>query len=536
MVNAAQQIRADGRLLNTLTGLGGEADKSNYLIPKSTTRFAQPWLDDLAQEWPLSEICRALPEAATSKWCELTFSQGDDDQQEVVEAFSGYRNRVGAIEKADLDRDDDELSSDAAVFGEALFLANCYHGAAIVMSIDDGRPPWEPVDLKNIKSIRSIEPMDSFQVFPDLTTTWNPLKATHYQIFFSGLGAEAFASSLSEGVARGAAGAYLKVHKSRVIRLPGQRLTPSARRMNRGWDGSMIEKCWESYSRWESAQSEVQALIADYSLFVYKMAGFAEMVTEEGAEADLSKRIATFRMMANMAGGLILDKEDEDVQFVTRQFGNLDTLVAGFRDSLIGVSGLPHTILFGESPSGLGATGESEQRTWAGQVSTYQATLKPRIKRLYRLIWLAKDGPTKGVEPEGWDINFPSIYEPSLEEELAARSSQAELDGSYKEMGVITESEVRKSRFGNPGAAFSFGYLLDDKEWEESREAAKQAQPGPLPERSGQPEDEKNPPAGEEAAADEEKEAIAAEERKDRGSGRFIRANAPYARLLNARR
>lgn len=491
--------RNDGALINTLTGMGTDRSKAAFTqVGLSSANYhVQTELDQLAEAWPLNEICRALPEAATNKWCHVTLSKEKDG---VIEAFNKYRDRIGARTSGGEDHIDHDLTSDAAIFSEAGFLANCYHGSAIVLNIDDGRPPWEPIDLGKIKTISGLVVLDSYQLEPDFAGVWNPIYATHYNMLtpLGTVGPEV----LGKGFAQVAGFRSFKIHASRVIRFPGVRTTTNGRRFNRGWDGSLLGKVWDAYRRWESSQASVEELLADYSLFVYKMKGLSEMITEEGVEQDLGRRVESFRLMASVMKGLMIDAEEESVEWLTRSFNGIREITDSFRDTLIGASGIPHTVLFGESPSGLGATGESEQRTWAQQVATYQSTVvKPRLKRLYRLIWLAKDGPTKGKEPEGWDVTFPSIYEPTESEIISNRAAIAGADQSYKDMGVLAPEEIRQSRFGGPN--WSYEVTLDDAAYKKAQEEAA-AQQGGAP---AEPEFPEDAPLDEEVGFEEEFEA-----------------------------
>jgi hypothetical protein len=208
--------------------------------------------------------------------------------------------------------------------------------------------------------------------------------------------------------------------------------------------------------------------VKDYSLFVYQVAGFGDMMTE-GNEAAIRQRITSLQMMASLMGGVVLDKDEESVNFVSRQFSGLNDLIGSYRDMLIGALGIPHTILFGESPSGLGATGESEEKTWAKKVGAYQEGWPlAALNRIYQLIFLAKDGPTGGKPLNGWSIAFNPLLEQTEAEKIANRSSQAQTDSVYLTAGVLVPEEVRQSRFG--GAAFSFETTLDDEAFQKAQQ------------------------------------------------------------------
>lgn len=483
-------IRNDGVLINALTGMGTASDATLYTEVGAVHRLGQGQLDQLCQVWPLNVACTAFPDAATAKGWEIAWPEGVGD--EVKKKFETYRNVVGTKTK-DSDLRDQPLASDREIIRWAGYLANVYRGAAIVLNVDDGRSPQEPIDTENIRTIREIEVLDSFQLYPGQTAIANPLKTTHYHLqvtpdWHPGL------KSMFEGRLARSGGHYsYPIHRSRVIRVPGVPVPPQVMRYNNGWDRSLLEVVWDQYSAWASMTKGVENLVKDYSLFVYQIAGFGDMMTE-GNEAAIRQRIASLQMMASIMGGVVLDKEEESVNFVSRQFSGLNDLVGSYRDILIGALGIPHTILFGESPSGLGATGESEEKTWAKKVGAYQeGWVLSALNRLYQLIFLAKDGPTGGKPLEGWSIAFNPLLEQTEAEKIANRASQAQTDNTYLQAGVLVPEEVRQSRFG--GADYSFETTLNDEAFAKAQEQGAEGGPPPA---------DGAPPAGEASEGESE--------------------------------
>ena len=115
---------------------------------------------------------------------------------------------------------------------------------------------------------------------------------------------------------------------------------------------------------------------------------------------------------------------------------------------------MPHTILLGESPSGLGATGDSEKKDWFEYVGRQQeVNFKPQLMKFFRYCFLAKDGPTRGKEPETWDIEFNPLWQMDQKKQAEVNKLNAETDKMYIENGVVDPDEVARSRFGtNEGA------------------------------------------------------------------------------------
>lgn len=460
------QQRNDGIVLESLAALRAGGGGRSAAAGDVSVSLGQARQEDLAQHWIIAAMCSAYPDEATRNGWEVTLSESEDPG--VVRAFDTYRSVIGG------ETEDEELISDLEIFAQAGYLANVHGGAAIVIGADDGQPPFEPIKTDRIKTIRFLEVMDRYEITPVLDRTNNPFRATHYRLTMPPLSrglrsseqADRLGSMFGDKKAIGAE-SFL-IHRSRVLRIPGQRV-PRRVMVERyqGWDQSLIDRVYEAFTDWRSIGKDVRNLIRDYSLFVYALDGLQEMISE-GNQERLTKRFQALREMVSVLGGAAVDSEKEKIEFIQRQFAGIPDLVDRWRDVLIGASGLPHTVLFGESPSGLGATGESEEKTWAKQAGQYQRrVIAPRLRRLFRLIWLAKDGPTGGQEPEGWGIRFHPLLEESESEKVGNLSTFVGTLSAAINGGFLLADEAR-SPFS--AAAPSFNITLDPEKWEEQQQ------------------------------------------------------------------
>lgn len=457
-------IRNDGTLINVLTGMGTSRDKSEFTGVGPAAQLEQEQQMQLAQNAFMGRVCMARPDSATQRWCEITLPEVSADEK-VIEAFNDYRNTIGG------ETEDEEMISDRDIFAWAGYLANVHRGSAIVLDVDDGLPPSEPINTKRIRSIVSAQVLDSYKIIPDLTSTNIPWNATHYDILLSTHDNNKLAAMGERVRKKGNSSlSTYRVHRSRILRIPGVPIPTDLMLRNQGWDRSLIEQVWEEFRAWKSSYTDAGSLIHDYSLFVYTLKGLGDMVIE-GQENDLRARLQVLRMMTTVLGGAAID-DTEKIEFVDRQLGGIDSLLDRFRDLWIGATGIPHTILFGESPSGLGATGESEEKTWAEAVEKYQTRVfLPRLKRLYRLIWLAKDGPTNGEEPKGWGIKFLPLRQQSEEERLAGLSSFTGAISTAINAGWLLPEEARLSF---KGGKVVYDIILDDEAWQKKQESEQQ--------------------------------------------------------------
>jgi hypothetical protein len=120
-------------------------------------------------------------------------------------------------------------------------------------------------------------------------------------------------------------------------------------------------------------------------------------------------------------GVRLFEREGQGHRQVEEEYKRESVSVAGLPEllerqhaALAGAAGMPVSLLMGQAPSGLNATGDSDIRWFYDHVAAMQEKkhLKPLpLKRLYAIIMLAKDGPTGGELPENWDIAFRPLWQ-----------------------------------------------------------------------------------------------------------------------------
>src|SRR5690348_1377510 len=114
----------------------------------------------------------------------------------------------------------------------------------------------------------------------------------------------------------------------------------------------------------------------------------------------------------------------------------------------------------GKGVAGLSATGDSDIRLFYDKIKSDQNKfLTPVLTRLCRLIMLSKNGPTNGVELEGWKIQYNPLWQMNETETANYRFTVAQTDQIYLNTGTLDPSEVAASRFG--GGSYSAETTID---------------------------------------------------------------------------
>jgi phage-related protein (TIGR01555 family) len=333
-------------------------------------------------------------------------------------------------------------------FSEVVKLQRLYGGAGLVLLIDDGLPPEEPVDINRIRSIQGYVPLSRHELIPEDFTITDYTKPSHYRI------------TTAQRLTPEQQGQYVnvRIHSSRVARFDGLYLPWNVRVRNTGWGLPVLQLVWEAYKRYESAMSGLESMTTDSDLFVHKIPGLFNRIAS-GNESDLRKRLEANNLSRSVYGGMVVDVEEE-LQFLNRALSNIATATEPFIKDLQAATGWPASILMGDSPGGLGKEGRFEERVWASIVEQWQEVYcRTAVTEIFQYILASREGPTRGRPPQKWSVSFPSIFTETDSEKATLRLQVAQIDSQYVNMGVLNAIEVREARFG--GAQYSIETTLD---------------------------------------------------------------------------
>lgn len=162
-------------------------------------------------------------------------------------------------------------------------------------------------------------------------------------------------------------------------------------------------------------------------------------------------------MAKSVLRAVVIDSEGEEFDYKARSMTGVKDLVDKGEDRLAADSGIPRTVLLGQSPTGggLGSGGEHSSNNWNKFLESFQRDqLKDPITQLSNeLATILK------IDNKDLAVTFAPTWVLSEKEEAELRAKQAETDQKYIDMGVVDVSEVRQSRFG--GDKYSIETKID---------------------------------------------------------------------------
>lgn len=477
-------IRLDAVINNTAIGLGTSRDK----LAQTTVgnRYYLHWREKqklFAGDWLIQRICSILPQKVQEAGWALKLGDKEDDktiaEMDVYVKSLFTNNKIQSTGtnipvpnlqdyEADRSMDNPTIGSVEDIFRMAQTTANVEDGCVILINVDDGRMPHEPIDPKNIRKVIGLELLKRKEVRPAWEYDRNYYDPTWYQITLE----KRTVTSKDKGGIDFSSGKQIFVHRSRILRFDGLSQAGDEQLMsNEGWNGSIIDTIWEDYKTWRVAIRSTASTLSDGSLFLYKLRNLRDLVAQ-GKENFLNRRIQIMVQHMSTMGGIAVDMNDEDVSFLSRPYTGVDNLLQTYINGIVAATGYPHTLILGDSPSGLGATGESEMRAIEDlKREAFENQYYGKLKYLYRILFLCKESPTKGKEPKEWDISYKGKYVPSQQEGLANLNAFVSALSGAIAAGFMTPDEARLSF---KGAEPRYEIILDDAAWKKQKEQAQQ--------------------------------------------------------------
>lgn len=278
------------------------------------------------------------------------------------------------------------------------------YGGAIGVLMIDGQDSATQLRLDRVGKgqFRGILPLDRWMLqptFSDLVTELGPDlgKPRSYDVIAD-----------SAGIKR------MNVHYTRCVRMEGVALPWNQRITENLWGQSVIERLFDRLVAFDSTTNGAAQLVHKAHLRTYKVKDLRDIIAAGGPALDgLVKQINMIRAFQTNEGMTLMDLEDEfDAHQYT--FSGLDNLLMQFGQQLSGATGIPLVRLFGQSPAGLNATGESDLRNYYDNIKQKQETdLRPDIKKIYEILYRS----TFGSEPsKEFEVVFRSLWQMSDEQ------------------------------------------------------------------------------------------------------------------------
>jgi len=375
-------------------GYGSQSplEATEYPLTRMTDNYAL--LNSLYRDnWVVQNVVGIIPDDMTKKWFAPAGAVGPEHLKELdrVQRVTALRERVN----------------------EGLRWGRLYGGAAgLIMIRGQEGMLGQPLELESIYpgTFQGLYILDRWQgVVPCMELVFE--------------GGEPVPAYYSITDARG--NTVAKVHHSRLVRFTGRDLPFLERVAELYWGESEVEALYNDVVKHDNVAANMAALTFRANVDTMEVQNLDQLFSVTSGEQQ--------RRFWNVMQAQSVMKSNFGMQLVNRgdQIKNTQYTFTGLQEvydsmclDLSGASRIPVTKLFGRSPAGMNATGESDLRNYYDYVDTLrEAKLRPILEKLLPVLAMS----AWGAVPDGLDITFPPLWTPTAAEvaEIALKKAQA---------------------------------------------------------------------------------------------------------------
>ena len=375
-------------------GYGSQSplEATEYPLTRMTDNYAL--LNSLYRDnWVVQNVVGIIPDDMTKKWFAPAGAVGPEHLKELerVQRVTALRERVN----------------------EGLRWGRLYGGAAgLIMIRGQEGMLGQPLELESIYpgTFQGLYILDRWQgVVPGMELVFE--------------GGEPVPAYYSITDARG--NTVAKVHHSRLVRFTGRDLPFLERVAELYWGESEVEALYNDVVKHDNVAANMAALTFRANVDTMEVQNLDPLFSVTSGEQQ--------RRFWNVMQAQSVMKSNFGMQLVNRgdQIKNTQYTFTGLQEvydsmclDLSGASRIPVTKLFGRSPAGMNATGESDLRNYYDYVDTLrEAKLRPILEKLLPVLAMS----AWGAVPDGLDITFPPLWTPTAAEvaEIALKKAQA---------------------------------------------------------------------------------------------------------------
>jgi phage-related protein (TIGR01555 family) len=346
---ALRLVRSDN-WQNVFTGLGTSRDKTQF---GSFVNLSEVRETELTALYHQSDMARRVVALKPQEMMRKGFAVNVEDDTEASSDIGTTLRKLKA----------------GVHVRDAMIWGRLYGGAAVLIGADDGGEAHEPLNESTIKSVKFLHVIDKRHLVPD---TW----------FADPLNDEHFGEPQTYRVTPRRGATNLVVHRSRMLVFGGAHTSDEERDRLGNWDHSVITAVYAQLRQFDNVWQAAEHLMSDASQAVFKIQGLMSMIA--GGQKDvLQTRMQLVDMSRSVARALLLDADGgEEFSRESSSFTDAQAMLDKFMLRLAAAAEVPVTILMGQSPAGMNATGESDFRWFYDSIATAQENeLQPQLER-----------------------------------------------------------------------------------------------------------------------------------------------------------
>jgi len=171
-----------------------------------------------------------------------------------------------------------------------------------------------------------------------------------------------------------------------------------------------------------------------------------------GRYGNIKKRIQRFALDRDNDGVMAIDKEAENIVDVSTPIGGVTEIVRQQMEIVAAMFGEPAVKLWGISPGGFNATGESDMKNHYDHVHALQERIfREPLEYVIKLLQLNK----KGAVDNALSFEFVPLSDEDQDLKARVNKTTADMYATLIDRGVITGAEARLALANDPESGFA---------------------------------------------------------------------------------
>ena len=349
--------------------------------------------------------------------------------------------------QAELDRLERKTGLRSCI-NDGLRWGRLYGGAAGLIMIDGQEDLSTPLDIEMVYpgSFKGLYILDRWQgVTPNMGLVFNGYEEIP----------ESY--SITDGQGRTVA----NVHHSRVVRFTGRNLPRIERQAELYWGESEVEPLYRAVIAHDNVSENMAALTFQANINTMEVKGLEQLFSMGSSQAQ-RRFWMTMQAQSVLRSnfGVQLVEEGNKITNTQYSFAGLQDVYESMCLNLCGASHYPMTKLFGRSPAGMNATGESDLRNYYDYVdSQREAKLRPALQKLLPVLAMS----AWGYIPNDLSLTFPPLWTPTAKEvaEIAKTKSEAIVAGY--QAGLMNVDTAQKELKKLEDETGMYGSITDEE-------------------------------------------------------------------------
>ena len=256
-------------------------------------------------------------------------------------------------------------------------------------------------------------------------------------------------------------GVVARVHHSRIIRFIGRELPYLERMAEMYWGESEVESLYQDVVKHNNVSTNMAALTFRANVDTMEVQSLDQLFSL--TSGDMQRRFWNTMQAQSVAQsnfGLRLVNKGDQIHNTQYTFTGLQEVYESMALDLSGASRIPMTKLFGRSPAGMNATGESDLTNYYDYIDTLrESKLRPILQQLLPVLAMS----AWGEAPEGLEISFPPLWKPKAKEaaEIAEHKATAIRDAFQAGLLNVDTAQMELKKLAEETGLF--GSISDEE-------------------------------------------------------------------------